>query len=89
MLAQSINSQAIEAFLLARWVVFVMVLVRITGLLLPIPIFSRRYLPRRVRFALALVLAVLVFPMVPGTVSPKPESTLVLTAAIEFLIGLA
>ena len=89
MLAQLINPQAIEAFLVARWVVFVMVFVRITGLLLPIPIFSRRYLPRRVRFALALVLAVLIFPMVPGTVSPKPESALVLTAAIEFLIGLA
>lgn len=94
MLSQLINPRAIETFLLARWVVFVMIYARIAGVLLPIPIFSRPYLPRRVRFALALVLTFLIFPLVPEAavpeaVSSKPGCVLVLNTAIEFLIGLA
>ncbi|MBI9017114.1 MAG: flagellar biosynthetic protein FliR [Phycisphaerae bacterium] len=70
--------------------VFVLVLFRIGGLLTSAPMFSSVSIPVNIKIFIALILAMIIFPVVP-TVTWAPDSYLVLAIAIgsEMLIGIA
>ena len=67
---------------------YVLVLVRISGLMLTAPIYSSQVIPARVRAGLAMVVAAMIFPLVGGE---APREITLATAAVglvgELMIG--
>lgn len=51
----------------AQFETFVLVLVRVSAILYMVPIFSTQYVPMQVRFALGLIIAFVVFKVIPTT----------------------
>lgn len=62
---------------------FALVLVRISGLMLTAPIYGSQIVPLRIRAALAMVIALLMFPIV----APRLPADVTLVAAIPGLFG--
>ncbi|MBI2823485.1 MAG: flagellar biosynthetic protein FliR [Planctomycetia bacterium] len=77
-------------FLSAEWLVFALVLARVSGLVITAPLFASLAVPARLRGLLALALAMLVAPMQLGA-APAPPGSLVdlaILAGGELLLGL-
>lgn len=69
--------------------VFILVLVRISGIIATAPVLGSNSMPMQVRVVLALVLALIIQPFTPAlTVSPDQPSEYLLLIAGELLIGL-
>lgn len=85
---------ALESFLIARFMVFTLVLARIGALVMLAPIFGSQALPRRVKALLAVALSLLVTPAFISTSLPPVENTLeygrllVNEAVVGLLLGL-
>jgi len=80
----------LETFLVSRFIIFTLVLARISGLMLTAPVFNSLGLPRQVRVFLALAMSLLVTPVYLGTSLP-PVTQLASYAhlmANEVLVGL-
>lgn len=75
--------------LLTKWLVFTLVLIRVSGLVGFAPVFGSTMLPRRVKIALAVLLAMIVYPLVPlaETVLPQTLDQFVMAAFKELAIG--
>ena len=80
--------QQAEIFLLTQSGLFLLVFARIAGTLLPLPIFGAKTVPRKVRFATAAVLALVVMPTL-DTGGAIPAGALAFGAAVvlEFALG--
>jgi flagellar biosynthesis protein FliR len=77
--------------ILAHVVPFALVACRLAGLFLLSPILGNRYLPRRFRALLVVMLAAAVYPGLSTTVQTPPEATILTIAPLlvsETLIGL-
>jgi flagellar biosynthetic protein FliR len=81
---------ALESFLVSRFMVFTLVLARVSALVATAPIFGSLALPRRVKALLAVMLSLLVTPIYLSTSLPPverlPEYAHLM--ANEFLVGL-
>lgn len=80
----------LETFLVSRFIIFTLVLARISGLMLSAPVFNSLGLPRQVRAFLAVAISLLVAPVYFGTSLP-PVSDLTTYARLmanETLVGL-
>lgn len=78
---QALTGMAIEQF--------VLVLVRVSGITIAAPIFGTRYVPAPVKAALSLVLALVLFPVVPPAVVDAANTwAYALTAGAELAVGL-
>ena len=84
----------LEEYLPAQIFSFMIVLVRIAGLVMTIPAYGERSVPTRVKIALAALISLVLWPLVRETVPPEPKSVpglgmLILTEAlIGIVIGL-
>jgi flagellar biosynthetic protein FliR len=68
---------------------FVLVLLRVSGLMLAAPIFGSNAIPRRLKVALAMVVALAVFPLVgPRVMSNVTLADTLIGAVGEMMIGL-
>lgn len=69
---------------------FLLVLVRVAAILGTMPLLGERMVPRQVKVAMALLLALLLFPAVAGTITPRvPDNPLAWVPALvlEVLVG--
>src|SRR4051794_2549511 len=82
--------QALEGFLVARFIVFTLVLARTGTLISTAPIFGTLGLPRQVRALLAVTISLLVTPVFLNTSLPPVENMVELgrLLANEALVGL-
>lgn len=71
-----------------RWPTFVLVTARLTGLMLTAPGWSGQTMPRSIRAAITVVLAVLLLPAAPVAAMPEQVLDLPLPMAAEIAIGL-
>ncbi len=80
----------LETFLVGHFVVFVLVLTRISAVVMTAPLFSEHSIPLRVRALFAVFLAFLVAPLQASTTEPVVENLLELgrLMALEALVGL-
>jgi flagellar biosynthetic protein FliR len=80
----------LETFLISRFMVFTLVLARVSALVATAPIFGSLALPRRVKAFLAVTLALLVTPVFLGTSLPPTGNILEYARlmANEALVGL-
>lgn len=77
-----------ETFLLTQSGLFLLVFARIAGTLLPLPIFGAQKVPRKVRFAAAAVLALVVISTLETNAAiPTKALRLGAAAALEFALG--
>ncbi len=68
--------------------VYALVLFRISGLMLTAPVYKSRVVPARVRAALTLVVAAMIFPMVRGQAPPNLSLSAALVGGVgEIMIG--
>ncbi len=73
---------------LTNYLVFLLVLIRMTGMLITNPIFGRRNVPAMMNAGFALLLSILVVNTVPLTPLPDPNFlTFALMALKEFAVG--
>ncbi|MEQ1832733.1 MAG: flagellar biosynthetic protein FliR [Candidatus Eisenbacteria bacterium] len=72
-----------------RWPALIYVTARVTGLMLSAPLWSMAPMPRTIRAAVTVVLAVLLLPACPEVHVPQQPFDLPLPLAIEGLIGVA
>jgi len=84
-----LGSPALWAFTQARALVWMLILVRMTGLLATMPGFGQARIPVRIRLTLGLLLAVILMPLIP-TPKDLPTSMFDLTGFMvtEFAAGL-
>lgn len=85
------NVDWLERLSLAHFLVFALVLLRLSGLALTAPLFGSREVPPRVRALLAAALALIVTPTQFGRALPAPHDVLELglLAVSEVTLGLA
>ena len=77
--------------LLKHLVPFMLVAARLAGLLVFTPLLANRSLPRRFRVMIAVMLAAVVYPVLPGTLQTEPRVDLAGLAPLvvtELMIGL-
>ena len=72
-----------------RWPTFVLITARIGGLMMSAPLWSMSTMPRSVRAAITVLLAVFLLPMAPTTAMPEQVLDLPLPVALEMVVGLA
>ena len=72
-----------------RWPALIYVTARVTGLMLSAPLWSMATMPKTVRAAVTVVLAVLLLPAVPRVALPAQPFDLPLPLALEGLVGVA
>ena len=73
----------------AQLLVFILVLVRVSGIIATAPVLGSNSIPMQVRVVLALVLALILQPFTPALiVHPDQPSEYLLLIAGELLIGL-
>ncbi len=70
-----------------RWPALIYVTARVTGLMMSAPMWSMTTMPRAVRAAVTVMLAVLLLPAAPSMHLPQQPFDLPLPLAIEMLIG--
>ncbi|HHX39253.1 MAG TPA: flagellar biosynthetic protein FliR [Armatimonadetes bacterium] len=82
---------AVIDYIAAHIVVWLLVLVRVSGLFVTAPIFGNYQVPAQVRILMALALAVVLAPLAVPQTAPFPSAVLPFAAAIlrEALLGLA
>jgi flagellar biosynthetic protein FliR len=73
----------------ARWPAFVCLSARLVGLMLVAPLWSMPMLPRSVRSAIVVLLAMLLLPAAPAATLPDATALVPLPLLAELLIGLA
>jgi flagellar biosynthesis protein FliR len=73
----------------ANWPTFVMITARLTGLMLVAPLWSMAQLPRTVRAAVTVLLALLLLPLAPRVTLPAEVIELPLPLAVELAVGIA
>jgi flagellar biosynthetic protein FliR len=73
----------------AAWPTFVLVSARLGGLMIAAPLWSMSALPRSIRAAITVVLALVLVPVAPRAALPETAFVLPLPLATELLIGLA
>ncbi len=73
----------------AAWPTFVFVTARLGGLMIAAPLWSMSAMPRTIRAAITVVLALLLAPLAPPVTLPEPMFVLPLPLAVELVIGLA
>jgi flagellar biosynthetic protein FliR len=75
----------------AQFLVFTLILVRVSGLVMTAPIYGTTDVPTQVRVLLAFVLALLVAPGQLGHLAPAPETLIqyLLLVASELLVGVS
>jgi flagellar biosynthetic protein FliR len=84
----------LEAFLVSRFMIFTLVLTRVSGLVMTAPLFGTQALPRHVRALLAVAMSLLVTPVYLGSSLPPIEQLgdygrlLVNEALVGLLLGL-
>ena len=78
-----------QAFDPAVWPTFAFVSARVSGLMLAAPLWSMNAMPRSVRAAVTVVLALLLTPLAPRVALPDEVLQLPLPMAMELVIGLA
>jgi flagellar biosynthetic protein FliR len=87
--AQVLSSPAVWVFTQARMLVWMMVLVRLTGLLATMPGFGQAQVPLVIRAGLVLLLAMVIAPVVPPPQAfPTGLPALVAVMATELAAGL-
>ncbi len=81
---------ALESFLVSRFMVFTLVLARISPLVMTAPIFGSMSLPRQVRVLLAVTLSLLIAPTFMNSTMPPIENTIEFGRLLvnEALVGL-
>lgn len=70
------------------WPTFALLTARVGGLMLTAPLWSMAALPRAVRAAVAVLLAVVLLPTAPRAVLPEEPIGLAIPVAMELLVGL-
>lgn len=82
--------QALEGFLVARFMIFTLVLARTGALMVTAPIFSTKALPKQVRALMAVAMSLLVTPVFLSTSLPPVGDTVEYARLIanEVLVGL-
>lgn len=80
----------LESFLLGRFLTFVLVLTRVSGVMFTAPLFSSQSLPVRVRAFLAVAIALLIAPLQQFTYHGEVENVIELTRllVLEAMLGL-
>jgi flagellar biosynthesis protein FliR len=78
-----------QAFDPAVWPTFAFVSTRLGGLMLAAPLWSMTAMPRSIRAAVTVVLALLLTPLAPRVALPAEVMQLPLPMAMELVIGLA
>lgn len=73
----------------ANWPTFVFVSARLTGLMLVGPLWSLAMIPRTIRGAIVVLLAVALLPVTPRVTMPEAALQIPVPLAMEFLIGIA
>lgn len=73
----------------ANWPTFVFVVTRLTGLMMVGPLWSMSMLPRTLRAAITVLLAVMLLPVTPRVALPEQAMQIPVPLAIEMLIGVA
>jgi flagellar biosynthesis protein FliR len=73
----------------AVWPTFVFVSTRLSGLMISAPLWSMTAMPRSVRGAVTVLLALVLTPMAPPVTLPDQVFALPLPLAIELVIGIA
>jgi flagellar biosynthetic protein FliR len=88
---RGMNVEWLERLNLAQFLVFALVLLRISGLAMTAPLFGSREVPPRIRALLAASLALIVTPSQLNTALPAPHDMLELglLAVSEITLGLA
>ena len=67
---------------------FILVLVRVSGIILTAPVFGSSSTPPQIKVVLSLMLAMILFPFIPNfTVFPDRPDHYILLIASEMLIG--
>lgn len=69
-------------------VLFLLVTIRITGLLTAAPVFQSRNLPVVIRVGLAFLISLVLTPVLPGVIELNHPATLILMVVQELLTGL-
>ncbi len=78
------------ADIFARLPVFALVLFRLTGLAIAAPLYSGRAIPVRIRAAMVMVLAAMLFPIIAPTVPSEVSLSVALIGGItELIVGAA
>jgi len=72
-----------------RWPALLFVTARITGLMLSAPLWSMSAMPRAVRAAVTVVLAILLLPAAPALALPEQPFELVVPLVLEVLVGVS
>ncbi len=69
---------------------FVLISMRVAAILLVIPVLGDRSIPRRIRAGFGLLLTLIIYPTVQGTIPPMPSSVLelFLLGAREIMLGM-
>ena len=80
-----------QQFLFDQFLVFILVVSRVSGLVMTAPIYGTTDVPVQVRGLLAIVLSVLMMPLAWGQTITSPENVLnfLVIVGIELLVGLA
>ena len=78
-----------QAFDPAAWPTFAFVTARLGGLMLSAPLWSMAAMPRSIRAAVTVVLALLLTPLAPRVALPEEAMHLPLPLAMELVVGLA
>jgi flagellar biosynthesis protein FliR len=73
----------------ANWPTFVYVTGRLTGLMLVGPLWSLAMVPRQIRGAIVVLLAVMLLPTTPRVAMPEEALQIPVPLAMEILIGVA
>lgn len=76
-----------DAFL-AQLPLLLLIAARLIGLMISSPVFSNRFVPAQVRFALSFVLAFILLPAVAQPTTPPEGAYLLLASLFEMLTGL-
>jgi flagellar biosynthetic protein FliR len=71
-----------------RWPTFALITARISGLMMTGPLWSMTAMPRTVRAAITVLLAVLLLPITPRVALPEHVLDLPLPVVMEMLIGI-
>ncbi len=76
-------------FTIEQWKVFILVLLRISGLLFLMPFLGARTIPRQVQVSFALILSIILFPVLPQKIFQIPDTLggYFVGAFMEFSLG--
>lgn len=74
--------------LLSQLPLFLMISSRVMGLMITAPVFSNRFVPIQVRYALSVLLAFAVLPSVPAPTYEAEGARLLLAVLLDMLVGM-